>query len=51
MIWDSLESMPHRPSAVSEDTNGGRTEASASEAEASEATGALRQALAQPGRV
>jgi len=49
--WDSLESMPHRPSAVRDGRNGSRTEASDSEAEASEATGTLRPALAQPDRV
>jgi hypothetical protein len=43
---DSIESMPHRPSAVRDDRHGSRTEASDSEAEASEATGTLRQALA-----
>lgn len=51
VIRDSIESMPHRPSAVRDDRNGSRTEASDSEAEASAATGHLRQALAPPDRV
>ena len=48
---DSLESMPHRPSAVRDDRIASRTEAFDSEAEASVATGTLRQAIAPPGRV
>jgi hypothetical protein len=43
--------MPHRPSAVRDDRNGSRTEASDSGAEASVATGNLRQAIATPDRV
>jgi len=50
-VPDSLESMPHRPSALSDDRNGSRTEACDSGAEASVATGALRRAIAKPSRV
>jgi hypothetical protein len=46
VVRDSVESMPHRPSAVRDDRNGSRTEASDREAEASAATGHLRPALA-----